>query len=201
MKLRKLEISAFKNLRDFTIEFGQNLTTVLLGQNGTGKSNLLEALILIFRDLDLGDPPGFKYKLEYECRDRLIHIDADPARQNKREQVQITVQQGKEIPKAVPYTQFYGDSERQYLPSYVFGYYSGPSNRMEKHFDKHQDRFYRDLLRGVDKPLRPLLYARPVHSQFALLSFFTQEDEELAEGEQSIREFLNELLGIRELVS
>ena len=157
--------------------------------------------ILIFRDLDLGDPPGFKYKLEYECRDRLIHIDADPARQNKREQVQITVQQGKEIPKAVPYTQFYGDSERQYLPSYVFGYYSGPSNRMEKHFDKHQDRFYRDLLRGVDKPLRPLLYARPVHSQFALLSFFTQEDEELAEGEQSIREFLNELLGIRELVS
>ena len=31
MKLRKLEISAFKNLRDFTIEFGQNLTTVLAG--------------------------------------------------------------------------------------------------------------------------------------------------------------------------
>src|SRR5436190_23016389 len=108
MKLRKLEISEFKNLRNFTIEFEQTLTTVLLGQNGTGKSNLLEALILIFRDLDLGDPPGFKYKLEYECRDRLIHIDADPARQNKREQVKITVQQRKEIPKAGPYTQSYG---------------------------------------------------------------------------------------------
>ena len=201
MKLRKLEIGGFKNLRDFTIDFGHNLTTVLLGQNGTGKSNLLEALILIFRDLDLGDPPEFKYKLEYECRGRLIRIDADPAREKKREQVQITVRKGEEIPTAVPYTRFYGDSERQYLPSYVFGYYSGPSNRMEKHFDKHQDRFYRDLLRGVDKPLRPLLYARPVHSQFALLSFFTEEDEELAEGEQSIREFLDELLGIQKLVS
>jgi len=51
MKLLKLEISTFKNLRDFSIDFSQTLTTVLLGQNGTGKSNLLEALIVIFRDL------------------------------------------------------------------------------------------------------------------------------------------------------
>jgi len=201
MKLRKLEISQFKNLRNFIIEFEQTLTTVLLGQNGTGKSNLLEALIIIFRDLDLGDPPEFKYKLDYECRGIEIHIDADPARPNKREQVQITVHRRDEMLRAVPYSQFHGDSDRQFLPSYVFGYYSGPSNRMEKHFDKHQDRFYRALLRGEERPLRPLLYARSVHSQFALLSFFTEEEEHLAEGEQSIREFLNELLGIRELAS
>ena len=201
MKLRRLEISEFKNLRNFTIEFENTLTTVLLGQNGTGKSNLLEALILIFRDLDLGDPPAFKYKLEYECRNNEIHIDADPARPNKRQQVQITVRKDSGLPKEVPYNQFHGDSERQYLPSYVFGYYSGPSNRMERHFDKHQERFYRDLLNGKEKPLRPLLYARPVHSQFALLSFFIEEEENLAEGEQSIREFLDQLLGIQELVS
>jgi len=72
---------------------------------------------------------------------------------------------------------------------------------MEKHFDKHQDRFYRDLLRNKEKPLRPLFYARPVHSQFVLLSFFTEEKEGLAEGEQSLREFLDELLGIQKLVS
>src|SRR2546429_1409201 len=132
MKLRRLEISEFKNLRDFTIEFEQTLTTVLLGQNGTGKSNLLEALIIIFRDLDLGEPPEFKYKLEYECRGNEIHIDADPARSHKRQQVQITVHKHDEMPKEIPYKQFHGDSKRQYLPSYVFGYYSGPSNRMEK---------------------------------------------------------------------
>ncbi len=194
MKLRKLEIGTFKNLRNFSIDFSQKLTTVLLGQNGTGKSNLLEALIIIFRDLDLGESPAFKYRLNYECRDREISIDADPARPNKRQQVQITVRKGDEIPRAIPYNQFYGDSERQYLPSYVFGYYSGPSNRMEKHFDKHQDRFYRDLLNGKDKPLRPLLYARPVHSQFALLSFFIEDD-------QDMRDFLKELLGIQELSS
>src|SRR6266702_4626808 len=196
MKLRKLEISEFKNLRNFTIEFEQTLTTVLLGQNGTGKSNLLEALIIIFRDLDLGDPPAFKYKLDYECRVRDIHIDADPARSNKREQVRIIIRRQNEMRRLIPYSQFHGDSERQYLPSYVFGYYSGPSNRMEKHFDKHQDRFYHALLRGEEKPLRPLLYARPVHSQFALLSFFTE-----VEGEQSVHEFLDQLLGIQKLGS
>ena len=201
MKLRKLEISKFKNLRDFSIEFEQTFTTVLLGQNGSGKSNLLEVLILIFRDLDLGAPPAFKYKLDYECRGNEIHIDADPTRSNKREQIRITIRKQDEMQRVIPYNQFYGDSERQYLPSYVFGYYSGPSNRMEKHFDKHQDRFYRDLLKGVERPLRPLLYARLVHSQFALLSFFTEEEQILSEGEQSIREFLDQLFGIQELVS
>jgi predicted ATPase len=201
VKLRKLEISSFKNLRDFSIDFEQTLTTVLLGQNGTGKSNLLEALIIIFRDLDLGEKPDFKYKLHYECRGNEMHIDADPTRAVRREQVQISIRNPDEMVREIPYTQFHSDSERQYLPSYVFGYYSGPGNRMEKHFDKHQERFYRDLLRGEDRPLRPLLYARPVHSQFALLSFFTEEEQHLAEGEQSIREFLDELLGIQELVS
>lgn len=201
MKLRKLEISTFKNLRDFTIDFESKLTTVLLGQNGTGKSNLLEALIIIFRDLDLGEKPNFKYKLHYECRSNEIHIDADPIRPTRREQVQITIRNPDEMVREIPYTQFHSDSERQYLPSYVFGYYSGPSNRMEKHFDKHQDRFYRDLLEDKPRPLRPLLYARPVHSQFALLSFFTEEEQNLKEGEQSIRAFLDELLGIQELVS
>jgi predicted ATPase len=204
MKLRKLEIAAFKNLRNFRIEFERTLTTVLLGQNGTGKSNLLEALILIFRGLDLGETPDFKYILDYECRGREIHIDADPARsRSKSQQVRITVRHTPDgAAEIVPYTSvFYEDRERRYLPSYVFGYYSGPSNRMEKHFDKHQDRFYRALLRGEEQPLRPLLYARSVHSQFALLSFFIEEEQPLAEGEQSIRDFLDELLGIRELAS
>lgn len=206
MKLRRLRIGRFKNLRDFTIDFGrdmQTLTTVLLGQNGTGKSNLLEALIIIFRDLDLGDVSEFWYVLRYECRRREIEVDSDPTRgKSRRERVKITVRHpGGEV-ESIPYNQrFYGDPERRYLPSYVFGYYSGPSNRMEKHFDKHQKRFYDDLREGREKPSRPLLYARPVHSQFALLSFFTEAEEDLKAGEQSMRDFLNDLLGIEELVS
>ena len=144
MRLDTLWIDSFKNLRDFSIDFDeQSLTTVLVGGNGTGKSNLLEALVIIFRDLDLGAPPAFSYQLSYLCRGRRVRIDADPTRQG--ETIKVAVND-----VALPYRRFVQEPERLYLPNYVFGYYSGPSNRLESHFDKHQERFYQALLRGDD---------------------------------------------------
>jgi predicted ATP-binding protein involved in virulence len=54
VRLRRLYLRDFKNLRDFEMDFADSLTTVLVGPNGTGKSNVLEALIIIFRDLGSG---------------------------------------------------------------------------------------------------------------------------------------------------
>jgi len=63
MRINKLMIAEFKNLKNFFIDFDENsFTTVIVGQNGAGKSNILEALIIIFRDLDLGIHPIFKYQ-------------------------------------------------------------------------------------------------------------------------------------------
>jgi ABC-type multidrug transport system ATPase subunit len=95
-------------------------------------------------------------------------------------------------------SKFRQDAREKYLPRYVFGYYSGPSNRMEKHFEKHQEKFYNELINKKDddesKPLRPLLYARLVHSQFVLLAFFTDKDPH-------IQVFLSEYLWIEGLDS
>jgi len=188
MRLDKLAIRHFKNLRDFSIDFDEkSLTTVLVGENGTGKSNLLEALVIIFRDLDLGEPPTFAYQLSYICRERTVKIDADPERM--REAVSISVNGEK-----IPYGRFVRAKGRLYLPSYVFGYYSGPSNRLELHFERHQEKFYQALLDGNDQTLRPLFYARLVHSQFVLLSFFSERDEEATQ-------FLLNYLGIEGLES
>ncbi|HJP61229.1 MAG TPA: AAA family ATPase [Gemmatimonadaceae bacterium] len=187
MRLQRLHIREFKNLRSFTIEFADSLTTVLVGQNGTGKSNVLEALILIFRDLDLGDPPLFEYSIEYVCRGARIHVTADEKGRSPRIRVD-----GREI-SSRDFSRR-GSERGQYLPKYLFGYYSGPSNRMEQHFAKHQEQFAADLLAGVDQPLRPLLYARLVHSQFVLLSFFSA-------AEDRDRAFLDEYLRIVDLDS
>src|SRR5438309_85644 len=91
MRLLNLTIDNFKNLQDFSIDFDdESPTTVMIGRNGTGKSNLLEALILIFRDLDLGDPPTtFKYRLSYLCRDHEVNIDADPERSKNQVLVKV----------------------------------------------------------------------------------------------------------------
>lgn len=52
MHIKSIYISQYKNLKDFTINFdGNSFIDVFVGKNGTGKSNLFEALIEIFRHL------------------------------------------------------------------------------------------------------------------------------------------------------
>ena len=186
MKLKSLYLKDFKNLRDLAVDFdAQSASTVLVGRNGTGKSNILEAITIIFRDLDLGEVSAFSYRLSYACRGREIAVDCDPDRKTYRVKVHVDG-------RAIGYKKFAFESERKYLPKFVFGYYSGPGNRLEEHFLPHQELFYKALLQGEERPLRPLLYARPVHSQFVLLAFFLEEDREALE-------FLRENLFIEDL--
>lgn len=190
MKIRTIKINRFKNLRNFEAQFDSDcLSTIVLGQNGTGKSNLLEALVLVFRDLDLGEPPSFAYEIQYECRGKEIKIVA--GKPGDAGSLAITV-----AGERVPFSAFWKDSSRQYLPSNVFGYYSGPSNRFEQHFAKHQENFYRQLLENKSgEALRPLFYARLIHSQFVLLAFFYEDNQE------QITQFLKEYLNILDLES
>ncbi len=188
MRIDKLWIKEFKNLKDFEIDFDESqMTTVLIGRNGTGKSNLIEAIVIIFRDLDLGEQPAFSYKLTYLCRKHEIKIIADADKKSNHTMITIDGQE-------VSFSKFTKESSREYLPKYVFAYYSGPSNRLESHFNTHQKMFYDDLLNGIEKPLRPLFYARLIHCQFVLLSYFSFDDE-------NSRKFLEDYLDISGLES
>ncbi|WP_174535046.1 AAA family ATPase [Micromonospora chalcea] len=165
MKLKTLTVDSWKNLSDFRVNFGPGLLNVLVGHNGTGKSNLLEALTIIFRDLDLGVDPTFRYILEYERHGREIRIDADPNRRSGR--TKVTVDKSN-LPRAeIP----------SILPTNIFGYYSGPSGRMAAHFTAHHDKYSAQLRSSRSVPLRRLFYARPQHSWFVLLSFFLENDD------------------------
>ena len=193
MRLDYLYIEEFKNLRKLEMDFDESsLATVVVGRNGTGKSNVLEALVLIFRNLDLKKPAPFPYRIQYECRGKIILIDATSNRPVYK------VGSDKDNLKTISKKAFEETDDsglRRYLPAHVFGYYSGPSNRLEEHFDAHQVIFYRDLLAG--KPtahLRPLFYARTVHSQFVLLAFFSGLGDSQAD-------FLKKYLGIHGLES
>ena len=202
MKIEFLEIrSRFKNLDGVRIDFDQNnLMTVIVGRNGSGKSNVLEALVSIFRNLDLGEPPPFSYVIQYKLgvRDeqRWIRIDADPNRYPATRQYQAvwTKNMGtgeKPIRRAQLMRSRSGSA--RFLPKYLFAYYSGPSDRLEEHFRRHRTDFYRHLLQGkldLEGEIRPLFYAKPIHSQFVLLAFFLSDQEEHERG------FLRQHLGI-----
>jgi AAA15 family ATPase/GTPase len=173
MRLNRLKIKEFKNLIEFNINFDQeSMTTVLIGRNGTGKSNLIEALVIIFRDLDLGNEPTFTYELEYECNGFKVEIVAD---KHIKPHYKIKTNSN-EISFAKFIKDVNTDGRSVYLPRHVFAYYSGPSNRLELHFNSHQTKFYKELLNWNNEALRPLFYARLIHSQFVLLSYFSYGD-------------------------
>ncbi|UVM72071.1 AAA family ATPase [Pseudomonas alvandae] len=224
MKVDKLHIrSRFKNLEDVLIEFDEDhLMTVIVGRNGAGKSNILEALVSIFRNLDLGEIPPFSYYLVYRLGHKPneqsssdqwleIAVDADPSRGTLTKQYEITVtdlltsssdksKRRHTSAKLTPISKVARDREGNapYLPKYVFAYYSGPSDRLENYFKKHRGDFYRRLLReelDLKGDIRPLFYAKPFHSQFVLLAFFLSEKDSME------KDFLREHLGIEGLDS
>lgn len=128
MRIDNLWISSFKNLKDFTIDFDEDeLISVIVGRNGTGKSNVIEALVIIFRDLDLGKDPQFAYKLRYRIGTFDVSIDAAPDRYNEDKRrtkdfyhIEVKKTDSEEW-EALSISRFSGDEERRYLPRYLFG--------------------------------------------------------------------------------
>lgn len=181
MQLIRIRIANFRNLRELDIAFDQYLAATgeaekkpirshaLIGQNGTGKSNLIEALITIFRDVDLDRDAAFDYELEYAIRDRTVRIKAALSVQKR------------------PFVWVNGNAEsqgfllrnRELLPTHIFAYYSGRNERIEALFQEHQRRFNR----------RQEITAEPVLSE-NLLERFTASDADIRaiEGARNRRE-------------
>ncbi|MBG0758400.1 chromosome segregation protein SMC [Vibrio cidicii] len=207
MKIDYLHIrSGFKNVQDLEIDFdNKQLLTVLIGRNGSGKSNVIEALVRIFRALDFGDEPApFSYKLGYSLgssSDRRIEVDASPEYgstpiQQHKIQVSTLGESGQySLPESISLSKVTRDKEgnSDYLPKHLFAYYSGPSDRLEDLFKPHRTKFYNQLLKNqveIEDEVRPLFYAKPFHSQFVLLAFFLNQQKGVG------REFLQDQLGI-----
>ena len=175
MRIDSLEIkSRWKNLGGFRIDFDQRRDiAVIIGKNGSAKSNLLEALITIFRDLDLKEPCSFTYEIKYLIEGKKVVLRGEVDKQPTAEV------DGREASL---------DQVRsEWSPRYLVGYYSGVSDRFEELFAKH-DLKARDLTlvppSRTSTPqrleLRRFIYARPVHGLFALLAFYFAKDDEVA---------------------
>lgn len=198
MRISRVYIEDFKNLKQFEIELDKDqMKTVLLGQNATGKSNFIESLVLIFKYLDLSKDdkrryPKFKYSISYTIGRNEIEITYDGS--------SYLIHVNSE--KISSYKSFFSsEGKKLYQPRYVFTYYSGLSNRLKEHFWEHQENFYERIIKKGFKDdeldsLRKLFYVQLVHSYFVLLAYFSFEEEE----QESI-EFLSEILHIKDIES
>lgn len=173
MRLDRLSIPSYRNLRSFEIDFDESQpTTVLLGRNGSGKSNLIEAIVEIFRELELGRAPEFDFTLAYECQGHSVLVTHDRSKPSRR---LIVAVDGKRL--TMKELEARG---HEFLPAHVFGYYSGWGGRLERTFEAPTRKRYRDLLTNPDDdlPFRRFFFCRREYSQLALLAFFLSEDAE-----------------------
>jgi predicted ATPase len=178
MQLRHLAIPLFRNLRGLAIDFATQLewlpsaatdtapkdvrSQALIGQNGVGKSNLIEALITIFRDVDLNQDATFDYSLEYEIRGHVVRIQADMAKQKRPfvwvdgDRVNQDYLLKNDPPEKIPRDERRGP---RLLPSHVFAYYSGRNERIEALFQEHQRRFNQRQVITTDEAVPEQLLA------------------------------------------
>lgn len=204
MRIDDLYLEDFKNLRKFTVDFDlKKPKQVIVGRNSVGKSNLLEAIARIFRDLDLEEDAsvdtGFGYKIEYHCNKHFVRITCSHTEDLQGRpfvrQYEVAPDKGNPgLPKqdraytSISQPEFYRRNRPidlsgsptanpdRLLPLYVFGYYSGVSARFNQVFARHEELYYQQQIYGTETPLRPLFLAKPHHSQFSLLSFFVKDD-------------------------
>lgn len=182
MRIDKVHIkSKFKNLEDFKIDIDEtSMETVLIGLNATGKSNLMEALVIIFRDLDLDCRPpqisrskgAFEYYIKYECRKNIIEIEY-----NITNGYSFLINNDK-----IAKTSFNKQKET-YLPNHVFIYYSGTSERLKELYYDHTRKYYEQIIKDEAKHKRfntiPRIFlVQNIHTSFALIAFYMFKDQE-----------------------
>lgn len=88
MRIKKVSIERYKNLHNFECVFSDSNIAAFIGNNGSGKSNLLEVITRAFsnaknyaagKDLPFSDDPVLNCVIEYELRgiDYVLHYNPD----------------------------------------------------------------------------------------------------------------------------
>ncbi|ABV67962.1 hypothetical protein Abu_1715 [Aliarcobacter butzleri RM4018] len=172
MKLKRLWVNGFKNLKDFEINFESNEgITLLIGNNGSGKSNILEAISAIFVSLIEKKKVDFEYEIEYI-------LDVNEVDKNFYIELKIiTLQNGnseytysfKIDDLAKQKNQFLGNYN--YLPSHIITSYSGEETRL---WDLYYEKFYKDYIKKAITPTDranhlKMIYVNKYHWKIAFL--------------------------------
>jgi len=179
MRIKRLWVSKYKNITNLHVQFNSDLVSLLVGRNGLGKSNLIEILALIFRDLDLFqeekdfkdwpyDPDHFEYEIEYECQASDLEIHSKEGRFNVfRKQLNAGGFRGQ-----LEFRDFKAKKRTDYLPDYIIGYYSGENKRIRNIIRPYEELVWKQLKdnKDMDREFRPMFFAENYHAQMVLLT-------------------------------
>ena len=178
MKLKKLELGkdntgGYKDfLNNCKINFeNTNGLTILIGNNGSGKSSILEVISIIFnnifsRQLSL---INFKFLIEYEINSKQIRIH------NLRDSLKISIDN-----MPIGEQSFYSDNTN--YPDKVFALYSGEELRLwENVYSDSYETYYKDVINNrVDLYNLKINYINKYYWQIAVLLLYIKEPAKIS---------------------
>lgn len=171
MNITKLEISGYKNL-NIRLEHEARVIS-LIGNNGSGKSNLLEALSQIFKNLYFGQKTQFDYYIEYTISD------------NRKVQVTNNNSSLTYLIDGVS-----ASSISNYLPKKVVAIYSGEANRLwEDSYKNSYDQVIANINNNTQVDMPKMLLINKYYWHLSLLTLL------LSDGDDN-KAFVKEVLSI-----
>ena len=178
MKLKTLHIKNYKNLKDITIDFESgNGLTMLVGNNGSGKSNILEAISGIFHDLYKKKPD--RELTCYYCLEYVL------------DGINCKIEQKKGTLRC--YGEKYKSRDAfisQNSPNNIIGLYSGEEDRLWTTFyEAYYKAFIRRLKTFRHQDRMRLMFVNKYYWNVALLTLLLSDNETLSP-------FIKEDLGI-----
>lgn len=151
MQITRLKISNYKCLKDFSIDFTTDYErgysrTVLIGENGSGKSSIIEGITLILMSYDslaVGKLVDFSYELEYVFGGRLFQLSHNIESGNYR----VVIKEGRNTFWSTPHRSAFSLRRNleskgiKLFPLNIITYYSGTDERLNR-LNRQRDNAY-----------------------------------------------------------
>lgn len=173
MRIKSIYVKSYKNISEQTLELSGDMGYVaLIGLNNSGKSNWLEAVSLIFREIFMVSPCGFEYLVQYESDGNTFELAHDHCTMNGSEMVKNAL----------------------HVPSNIIACYSGESLRLwHKAYEDYYTQFFNEAVKNeYDEP--KMLYISKYNWAICLIAMMCSEDG-------LVQDFLRSHLGIGDMAS
>ena len=181
MKLQRLHIKGFRNIEDLDLDLStQNGLSVLIGNNGSGKSNILEAIVAIFASLYSKSKrfsPPFDYDIEYLLDDYKIEI------KNSGRNIYVD---GNKIKAS---------QLKEHLPKNIIASYSGETSRLEDKFFTPFRKSYVGKRLSASPATQRMWFINKDMWDISLLSLFLHPFDEF----EDIKVFCYNILGVQNI--
>ena len=168
MKLISLWVENYKNLHNFKMDFTDSKVTMLIGTNGSGKSNILEVLSEIFYGLYKSATPelSFNCEISYEINNqKIVFLRKSGYKYMTLGECDINLDE-------------YKQNRELYLPSRIITSYSGETKRLWESYYSSIYKEYTDKLIDAVTPTLRMQYINHYHWSIILiiLSIFKSEE-------------------------